>query len=183
MHLIWTQANPKTPTFSLLCKHIYLLCLLSLLVCCFAFHHLFTKSNALHSHFTHCYIRTFTHSFHFLPIPSLLEHLITQTTKGLRSPSILVGTTTPLHNLLTPYFDGSSNGADAGDLGLIVDFLVVVVETLAFFCFCLHVSLLCLFILWYFIAQFDNHLVYFHLVSCIKCVFELMNIEFVLSLV
>ena len=85
-------------------------------------------------HFTHCHIcthSTLSTSCH-LHLARALSHTHHQ---GIGEPMILRWNDNPLHNLLTPYFDGSSNGAAAGDLGLIFDFLVVLVETLAFFCF------------------------------------------------
>ena len=136
---LWFTRKPQHFPY---CAHTFTFLVCIWLLFAFTLHHYFQKPNFIPLH--HTLSKSHTSLFPLLTLSILarvLDH--TQTTKGLRSPSILVGTTIPLHNLLTPYFDGSSNGAAAGDLGLILSFMVVLVEILTFFCFCLHTSLLC----------------------------------------
>lgn len=79
-------------------------------------------------------------------------------------------------NTCVVYATDSQNGAAARDLGLIFDFLVDLVESLAFFCLC------------FLNKCYTSHCLVWHsfsflsFTSCLKCVSKFLNIEFWLDL-
>ena len=78
----------RKPQHSHTLRTLYIIYLLAFLTC-WLLHFIciiiFPKP-ILTLHITHCHILTFTHSFHFLPISSLLEHSSHTNHQGIKEP-------------------------------------------------------------------------------------------------